>query len=163
MLPLDRLSPRRLALIKPSALGDVVHALPVLSALRQRFPDARITWVVNKSYEPLLAGHPDLTDTLAFDRTAMRRGLRRAVAYSLGFAAELRRRRFDLVIDLQGLLRTGLMCLATGAGRVVGFAGAREGSRYVYTDRIRGAGRGQGHAVDRYWKVVEALGAGHLP
>jgi lipopolysaccharide heptosyltransferase II len=163
MLPLDRLAPRRVALIKPSALGDVVHALPVLSALRGRFPDARITWVVNRGYEPLLAGHPDLTDTLAFDRAAMRRGFRRAVAYSLGFAAELRRRRFDLVIDLQGLLRSGLMCLATGAPRVVGFAGAREGSRYTYTDRIRGAGRGQGHAVDRYWKVVEAFGAGHLP
>jgi lipopolysaccharide heptosyltransferase I len=163
VLPLDRLAPRRIALIKPSALGDVVHALPVLSALRQHSPAARITWVVNKSYEPLLAGHPDLTDTLAFDRAALKRGVRRAVAYSLAFAAGLRRRRFDLVIDLQGLLRTGLMCLATGAGRVVGFATAREGSRYAYTDRIRGAGRGQAHAVDRYWKVVEALGAGHLP
>src|SRR5438067_13082300 len=154
---------RRIALIKPSALGDIVHALPVLSALRSRFPTARITWVVNKTYEPLLAGHPDLTDALAFDRGATRRGFRRAVAYALGFAAELRRRRFDLVIDLQGLLRSGLMCLATGASRVVGFAGAREGSRYAYTGTIRGADRGQGHAVDRYWKVVEALGAGHLP
>lgn len=163
MRPLDQLRPRRIALLKPSALGDVVHALPVLSALRGRFPDARITWVVNTSYEPLLTGHPDLTDTLAFDRSALKRGLRRAVGGSLGFAAELRRRRFDLVIDLQGLLRSGLMCLATGAPRVVGFAGAREGSRYAYTDRIRGADRGQGHAVDRYWKVVEALGAGHLP
>src|SRR5436190_17105281 len=98
MLPLDRLSPRRLALIKPSALGDIVHALPVLSALRQRFPDARITWVLNKSYEPLIAGHPDLTDTLPFDRSAFKQGFRRAVGYSLAFAAELRRRRFDLVI-----------------------------------------------------------------
>src|SRR5438874_8887445 len=163
MLPLDRLSPRRLALIKPSALGDVVHALPVLSALRQRFPDARITWVVNKSYEPLLAGHPDLTDTLAFDRTAMRRGLRRAVAYSLGFAAELRRRRFDLVIDLQGLLRTGLMCLATGAPVRVGFANAREGSRYAYTHKVRVPDADRIHAVDRYWRVAEALGAGDVP
>src|SRR5258708_9499821 len=122
---MDQLAPRRIALIKPSALGDIVHALPVLSALRGRFPDARITWVVNTSYEPLIAGHPDLTDTLAFDRSAFKRGFRRAIGYSLTFAAELRRRRFDLVIDLQGLLRTGLMCLATGAPRRIGFANAR--------------------------------------
>ena len=107
------MDPRRIALIKPSALGDIVHALPVLSALRRRFPDSRITWVVNTSYEPLLAGHPDLTDTLAFDRGAFKKGLRTSLRYSWSFAAELRRRRFDLVIDLQGLLRTGLMCLAS--------------------------------------------------
>jgi heptosyltransferase-1 len=163
MVPLAELRPRRLALVKPSALGDVVHALPVLTALRERFPHARITWVVNAAYEPLLAGHPDLTDTLPFDRGAMRRGPRAAVRYALAFAAELRRRRFDLVIDLQGLLRTGLMCLATGAPRVVGFATAREGSRYAYTDKIRGADPRRVHAVDRYWLVAEALGAGRGP
>src|SRR5579871_2101123 len=99
MRPLDQLRPRRIALIKPSALGDIVHALPVLSALRRRFPAAHITWVVNRAYEPLLAGHPDLTDTLPFDRGALRKGLRTAAGTALGFAAELRRRRFDLVID----------------------------------------------------------------
>lgn len=163
MVPLAELQPRRIALIKPSALGDIVHALPVLSALRAKFPHAAITWVVNKSYESLLAGHPDLTGTLAFDRGAGRRGLRGAVSYAARFAAELRHRRFDLVIDLQGLLRTGLMCLATGAPRVVGFANAREGSRYAYTDRVRVPDADRIHAVDRYWRVVEALGAGDVP
>ncbi|MDB5313028.1 MAG: glycosyltransferase family 9 protein [Gemmataceae bacterium] len=160
---MDQLAPRRIALIKPSALGDIVHALPVLSALRGRFPDARITWVVNKSYEPLVAGHPDLTDTLAFDRGVFKNRARAAVAYSFRFAAELRRRRFDLVIDLQGLLRTGLMCLATGAPRRVGFANAREGSRYAYTDKVHVPDAARIHAVDRYWRVAEALGAGDLP
>jgi ADP-heptose:LPS heptosyltransferase len=163
MVPLGRLTPRRIALVKPSALGDIVHALPVLSALRAKFPHAAITWVVNKSYEPLLAGHPDLTDTLAFDRGAARRGIRGAAGYAARFAAELRRRRFDLVIDLQGLLRTGLMCLATGAPRRVGFAAAREGSRYAYTDRVRVPDADRIHAVDRYWRVAEALGAGDVP
>ena len=69
---LDALSPKRIALIKPSALGDIVHALPVLSALRRRFPDSHITWVVNRAYEPLIAGHPDLTETLPFDRGAFK-------------------------------------------------------------------------------------------
>src|SRR6266540_4072385 len=123
--------PRRIAILKPSALGDIVHALPVLSALHERFPDARITWVVNKAFEPLLAGHPHLTNTLAFDRSAFKEPLP-ATVYSLRFADELRRRRFDLVVDLQGLLRTGLMCAASGAPVRVGFANAREGSRHFY-------------------------------
>ena len=154
---------RRIALVKPSALGDVVHALPVLSALRARFPAARITWVVNAAYEPLLAGHPDLTDTLPFDRGAFKKGRRHALRYARAFAAELRRRRFDLVIDLQGLFRTGLMCLATGARQVVGFDNAREGSRYAYTKRVRVPDADRIHAVERYWRVAEALGCGDGP
>lgn len=163
MPPLDQLRPHRIALVKPSALGDIVHALPVLSALRRRFPAASITWVVNAAFEPLLAGHPDLTDTLPFDRGAFKKGLRSAIGYTLRFAAELRNRRFDLVIDLQGLLRTGMMCRATGAPRVVGFANAREGSRYAYTEKVRVPDADRIHAVERYWRVAEALGAGGGP
>src|SRR6188768_2060228 len=129
-MPMDRLDARRIALLKPSALGDIVHALPVLGALRVRFPHAHITWVVNSAYEPLVRNHPDLTDTLAFDRGAFKKGIWKSIRYAWSFGAELRRRRFDLVIDLQGLLRTGLMCLATGAPVRIGFANAREGSRY---------------------------------
>jgi lipopolysaccharide heptosyltransferase I len=157
------MTPERIALIKPSALGDVVHALPVLSALRRAFPAACITWVVNAGYEPLLAGHPDLTDTLPFDRGAFRKGVRAAAAYSARFAAELRRRRFDLVLDLQGLLRSGLMTLATGARRRVGFANAREGARHAYTRRVPVPDADRLHAVDRYWRVAEAVGAGDGP
>jgi lipopolysaccharide heptosyltransferase I len=154
---------RRIALIKPSALGDVVHALPVLTALRVRFPSAKITWVINAAYEPLIRNHPDLTGTLPFDRATFRRGLLRSASYALSFACELRRRDFDLVIDLQGLLRTGLMCLATRARRRIGFANAREGARYTYTQRIHVPDAERIHAVDRYWRVVEALGAGDVP
>jgi ADP-heptose:LPS heptosyltransferase len=154
---------RRIALVKPSALGDVVHALPVLTALRERFPAARITWVINSAYEPLVRYHPDLTDTLPFDRGVFRRGIWKAARHLASFAAELRRRQFDLVIDLQGLFRSGLMCLATGSPRRVGFADAREGSRYCYTHKVRAPGRDEVHAVDRNWAVAEWLGAGDGP
>ncbi len=113
--PLTDLSPRRIALLKPSALGDIVHSLPVLAALRRRFPAAHLTWIVNSGYRSLLEGHPDLDAILPFDRGAVRGGLRKALASYAGFFKELRRRRFDLVIDLQGLLRTGIMALASGA------------------------------------------------
>src|SRR5438552_345484 len=83
-------------------LGDIVHSLPVLSAVRRRFPDAHITWIINRAYEPLLCGHPHLTATLPFDRGIAKAGwLRAAICYG-GFLTELRRQRFDLILDLQG-------------------------------------------------------------
>ncbi len=158
---LDRIAARRVAIIKPSALGDIVHSLPVLSALRVRFPQARITWVVNKSFEGLLTGHPDLTDTLPFDRGALK-GLR-GVRTALSFAWKLRRRQFDLVIDMQGLFRSGLMARVSGAPARVGFTSAREGARYFYTHKVREPGRFGAHAVERMWRIAEAFGVGHLP
>lgn len=154
---------QRIALIKPSALGDIVHSLPVLSALRRRFPNAHITWIVNRNFEPLLAGHPHLDATLAFDRGRYRNNIIEAVRYSWRFAEELRQKRFDLVIDLQGLLRTGLMCAATGAPRKVGFANAREGATRFYSECVDVPDADRIHAVDRYWRVAEHLGAGDGP
>jgi lipopolysaccharide heptosyltransferase II len=150
--------PRRIALIKPSALGDILNSLPVLSALRERFPESHLTWVVNRAYEPLLRGHPHLDAVLPFDRGALRRGV---IAGGLAFArflGSLRRHDFDLAIDLQGLLRSGLMTRATGAPVRLGLATAREGARLFYTHRIDDI-RGVSHAVDRCWRVAEALGA----
>jgi lipopolysaccharide heptosyltransferase I len=155
--PLDQVDARRVALIKPSALGDIVHSLPVLSALRQRFPDAHITWIVNRGYRALLEGHPDLDQIIAFERSAVRSGFGAMLRTALRFVGDLRAHRFDLVIDLQGLLRTGLMTLATGARRRVGLASAREGASWAYTDRVA-VPRADMHAVDRYWLVAQALG-----
>lgn len=148
------LNPSRIALIKPSALGDVVHTLPILHALRRRFPASRISWVINRSFEPLLAGHPDLDETLPFDRHG---GIRAAFR----LARDLLWRRFDLVLDLQGLLRSGLMAASTRASRRVGLSSAREGARWFYTDVV--PDDLALHAVDRYWRVATALGVGHEP
>lgn len=153
---------RRIGLIKPSALGDIVQALPVLAALRRRFPDSHITWVVNRSFEPLLHGHPDLDATLPFDRGALGRGWRglRGVG---AFVQALRQQRWDLAIDLQGLFRSALMAWASGAPRRVGLASAREGARWFYTDLIAETEQAALHAVERYWRVAEAFGVGDLP
>ncbi len=156
---LAQFEPRRIALVKPSALGDIVHALPVLSALRQRWPSAHISWVVNRSYASLLHGHPDLDAVIPFDRGAYKHGLISGALSSLRFARALHDAKFDLVVDLQGLLRTGLMTLATHAAHRIGFANAREGATRCYNHRIDVPDADQLHAVDRYWRVVEALGA----
>src|SRR5262249_12835510 len=133
---------------------DIVHSLPILHALRTKYPASHISWVVSRSYAPILEGHPELSEILPFDR-------RGGPMAFLRLARELFRRRFDLVVDLQGLLRTGLMAAATLAPRRLGLASAREGSRFAYTDVI--SCDGELHAVDRYWRIAEALGVGDIP
>lgn len=161
--PLNELRAKRVVIIKPSALGDIVHALPVLGALRARFPDAHLAWVVNRAYQPMIEGHALLNETIPFDRGAMRGSLKRATRVSWAFARELRKRRFDVAIDLQGLARSGLMTLATGARRRIGLGTAREGAYLAYTDVIPTPDAQQQHAIDRYWLLAQALGVGDVP
>jgi len=154
---LAELEPRRVCLIKPSALGDVVHATPVLAALRDRWPHAHIAWVVNRGLAPLINGLPELDELIPFDRTGSAAGPR-GWMQTLGFFQSLRRRKFDLTVDLQGLLRSGLMTAATRAPVRVGLTSAREGSIHFYTHTIAPL-PGTVHAVDRYLDVARALGA----
>ena len=150
------MTPRRVAILKPSALGDIAHALPVLTALKAKWPATAFTWVANRAFAPLLEGHPDLAEVLPFDRAVMTDWRRAAIAANR-LAGELRRRRFDLVLDLQGLLRTGLMAAATGAPVRVGLRQSREGARHFYTHLVDAPE--QLHAVERNWRVAEYLGA----
>ena len=167
-VPLAKYEAERIALIKPSALGDVVHCLPLLSAVRKRFPRAHLAWIVNSSYAPLLEGHPDLDAIIKFDRGAMRQGAWQGMSRMGRFLKQLRAEKFDLVLDMQGLLRSGIMCWASGASRRVGLAGSREGSRFAYTDIVPVPHAANLHAVDRYGLAARALGceisgAFHVP
>ncbi|QEH37648.1 Lipopolysaccharide heptosyltransferase 1 [Aquisphaera giovannonii] len=148
--------PRRICVIKPSSLGDIVHALPILPALRKLFPDARISWVVNQGFRSLLDGHPDLDEVIAYDRGGSGVSGRSVVA-TARLCGMLLDRRFDLTIDLQGLLRSGLMTAATRAGVRLGMADAREGATWFYTDLVTSS-RLDTHAVDRVLQVASALG-----
>ena len=146
---------RRVLVVKPSALGDVVQCLPLLGPLRRRFPEAEIAWTIGRESAGLLEGHPHLSRLHVFDR---RGGLRR----QLELGTQLRAERYDLVFDLQGLLRTGLMTWATRAPLRVGLETAREGSRYACHTLLAGTGR-QVAAHERYWRVAEAVGCGNEP
>jgi len=154
----------RILLIKPSSLGDVVHALPVLHGLRLRYPNARIDWLISSSLAPLVAGHPDLDNVIHFDRRRLSR-----MAYSPRAAAEfgrlirrLRAARYEMVIDLQGLFRSGFLARATGAPIRIGFAHAREGASYFYNHRLPND-NGDVHAVDRNYSVSGVLGFRDVP
>ncbi len=149
----------RVLIIKPSSLGDVVHALPVLAALRAARPDAHIAWLVSNSFAPLLEGHPMLDEVIRFDRARYGRMLRspRILADFLRFVRRIRREDFDLVIDLQGLARSGFLAGASGARVRVGFANAREGAWMFYNRRVR-CPADVAHAVDRNLCVARAIG-----
>jgi heptosyltransferase-1 len=154
---LDEIEPRTVCLIKPSSLGDVVHALPVLAAMKGRWPNASFSWVVNTGLRGLVEGHPDLDEVIPFDRAGVGPGPRGMMRFG-SFLKGLRARRFDLVIDLQGLFRSGLMAAASGARWRVGMAEAREGARHFYTHAIVTDGT-RAHAVDRLMRVASAFGA----
>ncbi len=155
-----RLEPQRICIIKPSSLGDVIHCLPILPALRQLFPKAQISWVVNAAFRSLLDSHPYVDELIAFERG--KSGLSSSGAASTAhLCGRLLKQRFDLTIDLQGLLRSGLMTAATRAPVRVGIADAREGARWFYTHRVPAPRLGL-HAVDRVGRVVAALGLEHF-
>jgi lipopolysaccharide heptosyltransferase I len=152
--PLDQLQPRRICLIKPSALGDVVQTLPIASMLRERFPKAHLAWVVKASLAELLEGHPDINQVI---RIAAPRGRVREAAAFLRLLGHIRRQQFELVIDLQGLFRSGLMTWASGAPRRLGMSTAREGATLAYTDSIE-IPYTRLYAVEGYRRVVAMLG-----
>ena len=156
--------PRRILLIKPSAIGDVVHALPILNLLRRRWPDAHIAWLLTPACANLLEGHPLLDQIILFERGKLARGWREPAAARglFSFMKGLRGGEFDLVVDLQGLFRSGWFAWQTHAPVRIGFGNGRELSPLFYTHRVD-VGAPEQHAVDRYLKVAAALGCGDSP
>jgi len=151
---LARLEPDRVCIIKPSSLGDVVHALPIIAALRVRWPSSYLAWVVNRPFQEVIRDHPDLDELIVHDLRFGRSGMASAV----NLFGRLSSGRFDLTIDLQGLFRSALMTAATQAPFRVGMADAREGARWFYTDVVD-APRLSLHAVERVRRVAQAFGA----
>lgn len=151
---------KNILIIKPSSLGDIVLALPALSALRRSFPEAKITWLVRPEFAPLLENHPHLTETMLFDRRFLGKAWFHpgALLYLLSLIRRLRRSGFDLVIDLQGLFRTASLAWLSGCKKRFGMAEAREFAHIFYTHKTR---RDQNsiHVVDYYLKMVRAVGA----
>lgn len=155
-----------IAIVKLSSLGDVVHALPVAATLRAAFGAARITWIVERREAAVLAGHPALDDVLPVDtrrwRQARSPGALADVARALlRLARQLRAARFDITLDLQGLLKSGILVALARAPVRVGFEAraCREPLGALCSNRrlARPVGR---HVVDQYLSLLEPLGIG---
>ena len=173
---------RKILLIKLSAVGDVIHTIPVLNKLRRRYPAAQLDWLVTPPIAELLRYNPAISNVVEFAREDWSTPWRPAPFISYArLAAELRANNYDLVVDMHGQLRTAIFTLATGAPVRIGFdrprarvwdasprkfskvarkhawQGAREGSWLAYTHHIPVPTLDL-HAVDRYLGVAPLLG-----
>jgi heptosyltransferase I len=152
-------SPRRILIVRPSALGDVARTVPALVSLRRAFPRAQIDWLVNEAFSDAIAHHPDLNEVAPFPRGELARfGLSpRATRAGLRYFRDLRRRGYDTVYDLQGLGRSGWLTWVTRAPRRIGPTDARELGWLGYNRRIA-IGAHCVHTVDRMLTVIEGDG-----
>ena len=157
-------------LVRLSALGDVLHALPVLSGLRALLPDAEVSWAVEDRVAALLQGHPDLTRVIALPRAALRASLGivprpwrlgRALG---GFLSDLRAGDYDLALDLQGNLKSGVVARVSGARLVVGAGRAhtRE-ANHLWLHRSASLPASARHRVERNLALLSAVLGREVP
>ena len=146
----------RICIIMMSAVGDAVHVLPVISAIKRDYPQSHITWVLQAGPASLVRGHPAVDEIILFDRT-------KGVTAFLDISRELRKRSFDLLIDLQVYFKAGLITAMSGAKRRLGFdrARARDVNWLFTTERI--PPHPMQHVQDQYFEFLAQLGISPEP
>ena len=151
---------KNILIAKPSSLGDIVLALPALTALRKSFPNAKISWLVRPEFAPLLENHPHLTEVIPFDRKFLGKAWfhPRAFGALVSLIGRLRRGRFDVAFDFQGLFRTAILAWLSGCKKRIGMANAREFASFFYTDKVPPDPQNP-HLVDYYMRMIRAAGA----
>ena len=148
----------RTLIVKPSSLGDVIHALPVLRLLKLHFPSSEIHWWLASNLAPLLERDPDLSGIIPFGRTD--HASLRQWPEIFRRVRELRSQRFDWVIDLQGLARSGIFAWLANGGLCIGLDNDREGRRegaQIFYDVLAPRSPPGTHAVERYLSVLSVL------
>jgi len=148
----------RILIVKPSALGDIVHSMPFLYALKQRFPWARIDWVVAHGLHTFLEGHPMINRLWVINKDQWKKPAR--LRLTLKEINDLRRglaeQHYDVCIDLSGLFRSGVISAFSKAPVCLGFKESDEGSPLFYTHKIHGSMNI--HAIDRYLEIARFMG-----
>lgn len=147
---------QRVGLVMMSAVGDAVHALPVVNAVKRHAPDSRLTWILQPGPASLVRGHPSVDEIVEFDRS---RGLR---AFT-DIRATLRDKPFDLVIDLQVYFKAGIVTSFTQAPIKLGFDRQRARDfNWLFTNRRIPPHEPQ-HVQDQYLEFLTALGVPSQP
>ena len=140
-------------LVRLRLIGDVVFTTPIIRAVRRHYPDARLTYLIEPPAAPVLRHNAHLNELMVIPR---RRGVRR-IADDLGVARDLRRRRFDMAIDLHGGPRAAWFTWATGAPRRIGYG--MPGRAWMYTDAVtRAPDLSSRHSVENQWDLLSPLG-----
>ena len=155
----------KILIVKLSAIGDVIHCLPVAAALKQALPDARVSWLVDKGSAELLVNNPCVDEVITFEGKRWSKDLKNPGSWaSVGsdatkFLRDLKGRGFDIALEMQGLFKSGALALASGAKIRIGFNGTREFAESFLTHRID-VGDYFGHdvpVVELNLKIVSAL------
>jgi lipopolysaccharide heptosyltransferase II len=145
----------KILLVRLRLIGDVVFTTPIIRALRRQNPCARLTYVVESHAAPVVQDNPHLNEVIVIPR---RRGLTR-ISDDIAIARSLRRRKFDVAIDLHGGPRSAWLTWASGAPRRIGYT--IPGRSWIYTEQIqRPPDLGSSHSVQNQWALLEALGIG---
>jgi heptosyltransferase-1/heptosyltransferase-2 len=140
-----------------SSLGDVIHALPALAALRALFPQAEIDWVVEEPLADLLPGPPILNNIIIFPKKELKTfNLLKIWRILRSFRKKLKAKNYDLCLDLQALAKSSLVALLSGAKKRLAYWETREGS-FLVSKGVKGP-RAQDHVVERYLDVIRYLG-----
>jgi heptosyltransferase I len=152
----------KVLVLRLSAIGDVVHTLPAVHLLKKHLPGCSITWVVEESAADLIAGYAGIDAVIVSRRTAWARALRKgdtgeALTEAIAFLRELRRDKYDLVLDFQGLFKSGVLAGLARGKRKIGFASAREGAAFFYT-HYAPAPDFNDHAIVRHMGLLRYLG-----
>jgi heptosyltransferase-1 len=151
---------KNILIAKPSSLGDIVLALPALRALRLSFPEAKISWLIRPEFAELIENHPYLNGIITFDRKLLGKAWFHPGAFGalMSLIRKLRRSKFDIIFDFQGLFRTASLAWLSGCKLRFGMANAREFATFFYTNKVP-----QNieciHMVDYYLKIIQAAGA----
>ncbi|MCX7981280.1 MAG: glycosyltransferase family 9 protein [Syntrophales bacterium] len=150
-----------ICLIKLSAIGDVVHTLPSLSALKKLYPSSHLTWVIEEEASDLILDHP-LIDRVLISRrkTWLKKPLNRQSIHEMKhFLSALRDRTYDITIDFHGLFKSAVICALSPSRRRIGYRSMQELSGLFYRERI--PEDMEKHAVDRYLDFIRYLGEQH--
>ena len=149
----------KVLIVKVSALGDVVHALPVLAYLKSADADMQIDWLVEQSFSPFLDDHPLIDNLYRIDTKAWRKsGMKASLLGVLSIVKEVRRNHYDCVLDLQGNAKSAMFTLASGAPLRFGFdrQGVRESLNLLATNRKVALGGNDYHVTDRSLAIAKA-------
>jgi 3-deoxy-D-manno-octulosonic-acid transferase/heptosyltransferase-1 len=152
----------RILIVKLSAIGDVVHTLPLLEVLKGCYPDAAVDWVVEEDAAALIEGHPLLERVIVSRRKGWQRGILtrktgRIMADIKAFSAELRRFDYDIILDVQGLLKSGIITGLARGRRKIGLSDSREMAG-IFLNEPPVEINWEDHAIDRYLRMADRLG-----
>ena len=149
-------TPERILFIRPSALGDVCRSVPVVASLHEAYPGASIDWLVQSEFIDAVSEHPAIRNVIPFPRRELKRWYTPSGFSKVkSLTKELKDAFYDLVVDGQGLGRSGMLALSTCAKQRIGPDHAREFGWLGYTNRVQATSP---HTVDNMLELVESIG-----